>query len=77
MIIVFIMLVIIGALLIGEAFEEISGSGSFVPAFLLSFFLVGLGCAFICDAGRDAATRDYATGKITIEKIPVVTTEIR
>ena len=52
--------------------EEVEG-----PILALSVLSVVLVAAICFDVGCDRATADYAHGRITIEKIPVVTKEIR
>lgn len=47
------------------------------PVFYLSVIFIVFAAVICFDVGHDGATADYAQGRITIEKIPVVTKEIR
>lgn len=72
MILLALILVAIVAIMLAEI---LAGDGdAFGTVIVIFMILLGLVCGMTFDMGEKRAASDYATGKITIEKTPVVTT---
>lgn len=65
------------AILIAFAVAVFAPNDGEAPVFFVAVLALAIIGAMSWEAGERSAIDDYTTGKITIEKIPVVTKEIR